>query len=126
MNSVQLIGHVGGTPDIKEVGKDNIKIAEFSIAVRRSKEETDWINCKAWRDNASFIQQYVKKGSQIGISGRLTEETWQDKQTGEKRRKHLVTVTSVTLCGSKDGDSKPSNTTKDIAQGSLGDDECPF
>ncbi|SHF79971.1 single-strand binding protein [Salegentibacter echinorum] len=90
-NKVQLIGHVGQEPEIVnlESGK---KLAKFSIATNESytngggerKENTHWHNIIAWGKTAELVEKYVNKGKQLGIEGRLTNRSWDDKN-GAKR-----------------------------------------
>lgn len=90
-NKVQLIGNVGQEPEIVnlESGK---KLAKFSIATNESytngsgerKENTHWHNIIAWGKTAELVEKYVNKGKQLGIEGRLTNRSWDDKN-GAKR-----------------------------------------
>jgi len=85
-NKVQLIGHVGKDPIIKdfEGGK---KLANLSLAtqdVYLSKkgdqvEQTQWHNIVVWGNLAGICEKYLKKGKEIAIDGRLTYHTWEDK-----------------------------------------------
>ena len=90
-NKVQLIGHVGNTPEILtlESGK---KLAKFSIETnetyRNNKGEkitdTHWHNIIAWGKTAELIENYVPKGKEIGVEGKLTTRSYEDKE-GIKR-----------------------------------------
>ncbi|SOC79659.1 single-strand binding protein [Salinimicrobium sediminis] len=85
-NKVQLIGNVGNAPEILsfESGK---KMARFSIATNEiykdSKGEkvtdTQWHNVVAWGKTAELIENYVSKGKEIGVEGKLTSRTYDDK-----------------------------------------------
>lgn len=101
MNSVSLIGNLGADPEAryKESGK---VIAQIRLAVRRNKDVTDWISVTAFDKVAETVINYCKKGSQIGITGRLQVETWKDRETGANRRAMKVIASQVTLLGSKD------------------------
>lgn len=104
-NKVQLIGHVGNDPEIKtfEGGR---KLANFTIATNDSYknekgekvEETQWHKLVAWGKTAEIIEKYVTKGSQIGIEGKLTHRSYDDKN-GEKRYVTEVVVNDVLLLG---------------------------
>lgn len=90
-NKVQLIGHVGKDPIIKdfEGGK---KLASLTLAtndVYVSKkgdqvEQTQWHTIVAWGKTAEIIEKFVEKGKKIGITGRLTSRSYDDKE-GNKR-----------------------------------------
>lgn len=113
MNTVNLIGRLTADPQMKyfESGK---AIAKFSLAVNRTKEETDFFEMEAWEKTAEVIGQYCKKGSQVGVSGRLLQERWQDKTTGTNRSKVVVRCQRVELLGSKQADQAPSNATTPV------------
>lgn len=90
-NKVQLIGHVGNTPEIMnlESGK---KLAKFTIATNESYKnskgekvtDTQWHNVVAWGKVADLIENYVPKGKEIGIEGKITSRSYEDKE-GVKR-----------------------------------------
>lgn len=76
MNSVCLIGRL--TKDIElnktPTGKT---VTKFNLAVRRTKDVTDFISCEAWGKTAEFLDQYTSKGIQIGINGSIQVDTFQ-------------------------------------------------
>ena len=90
-NSVQLIGHVGQEPEIKnlETGK---KLANISIATNEvyykengdKVEKTEWHRVTAWGKTAEIIEKYVTKGKEIAVEGKLTHRSYDDKD-GVKR-----------------------------------------
>lgn len=90
-NKVQLIGRVGQDPEILnlETGR---KLAKFSIATNENYtntkgekvEHTDWHNVVAWGKTAGIIEQFVNKGKEVAIEGKLTTRSWEDKE-GQKR-----------------------------------------
>ncbi|MGG7035616.1 MAG: single-stranded DNA-binding protein [Flavobacterium sp.] len=104
-NTVQLIGHVGNDPEIKnfEVGK---KLANFTMATNEfykndkgeKVEETQWHRLVAWGKTADIIEKYVMKGKEIAIEGKLTHRSYDDKN-GEKRYITEVLVNEVLLLG---------------------------
>ena len=100
MNSVSLIGRLTADPEIRyfESGKS---VSKFSIAVNRTKDEADFFEVEAWEKTAEVVSQYCKKGSQVGISGLLIQERWQDKTTGTNRSKVVVRCNRLELLGSK-------------------------
>ena len=73
MNTVALIGRLGGNPELKST-PSGVSVMSFSLAVSRPKvkDTTDWINCVAWRHNAEYLAKYAGKGNKVGITGVLT------------------------------------------------------
>ena len=104
-NRVQLIGHVGNDPEIKnlEGGK---KVANLTIATNDSYknekgekvEQTEWHKVVAWGKTAEIIEKYVTKGKEIAIEGKLTHRSYEDK-TGEKRYITEVVANDILLVG---------------------------
>ncbi|UZH54037.1 single-stranded DNA-binding protein [Salinimicrobium tongyeongense] len=104
-NKVQLIGHVGNAPEIlnMESGK---KLAKFSIATNETYKnnkgekvtDTQWHNVVAWGKTAELIENYVPKGKEIGVEGKLTSRSYEDKE-GNKRYITEVVCNEVLLFG---------------------------
>jgi single-strand DNA-binding protein len=90
-NRVQLIGNLGGAPEIKEFDGGN-KLARFSIATSEfftnkkgeKVTETQWHNVVAWGKLAENVQKLLQKGSQVAIDGKLVSRNYTDKE-GTKR-----------------------------------------
>jgi single-strand DNA-binding protein len=90
-NKVQLIGHLGQSPEIKNIA-DGKKVANFSVATNESYKnlqgekvaETQWHNIVAWSKLAEIAEKYLVKGIEVAIEGRLVNRTYTDKQ-GIKR-----------------------------------------
>jgi len=106
-NHVQLIGHVGQTPEIKTL-EDGRKVANFSIATNESYrnakgekiEQTYWHNLVAWGKTAELIENYVEKGKEIAIGGKLTNRSYETKD-GQKRYVTEIVVQEVLLLSAK-------------------------
>ena len=104
-NTVQLIGNVGNDPEIKSFDGGK-KVANLTIATNDSYkndkgekvEQTEWHKVVAWGKTADIIEKYVTKGLQIGIEGKLTHRSYDDKN-GEKRYITEVVVNEVMLLG---------------------------
>jgi len=100
-NKVQLIGHVGQTPEIKKFENGN-KMARFSLATNdvyvngkgEKIEQTYWHNLVAWGKTADIIENYVDKGKQIAIDGKLVNRSYETDK-GEKRFITEVSVNEV-------------------------------
>jgi len=141
-NKVQIAGHLGRDVELKYTPKGTA-VAELSVAVNRKwsdesgekKEETTWVNVTAWGRTAETCGQYLAKGSNVFIEGRLSVQSWDDKETGKKRSKMLVTAERVhflTSADRGDRDERQSSppTEKEAAQVGAGasaeDDNIPF
>jgi single-strand DNA-binding protein len=86
-NRVQLIGNLGADPELSTFGDDKKK-AKISLATnefyRKSDgekvEETTWHNLIAWGKTAQLAEQYLKKGSEVAIEGKLSHRKYEDKE----------------------------------------------
>ena len=104
-NRVQLIGRVGQDPEVKtlEGGK---KLATITIATNDvyykengdKVEQTEWHRVTAWGKTAEIIEKYVTKGREIGIEGKLTHRSYDDKN-GNKRFVTEVIANEILLIG---------------------------
>lgn len=110
LNKVMLIGNLTRDPEIKYTPKGTA-IASFAIAVNHiyktqegeKREEVTFVDLEAFGRTAEVIGEYCKKGRPIFVEGRLKLDTWDDKQTGQKRSKMRVVVDGMQLLGSRDG-----------------------
>lgn len=117
-NLVVLMGHMTRDPEVAYTPKGTA-ICNFGLAINRywkddqgnKKEKVAFIECQAWNNNAEIIGQRVKKGHSLHVSGSIEQDTWDDKQTGQKRSKLFVRVDSVQLLGQKES-SAPSQPSK--------------
>ncbi len=106
-NKVQLIGNLGGAPEVKntESGK---KLARFSIATNEvynnakgeKVKETTWHNLVAWGKVAEIVEKYLNKGSEVAIEGKLINRSYTDKD-GVKKYITEVQVNELLMLGSK-------------------------
>jgi len=106
-NKVQLIGNLGNDPEIITLDSGK-KLAKFSLATndtfKNAKGEretkTEWHNLIAWNKTAEIIEQYVSKGKEIAIEGKLTSRSYDDKE-GIKRYITEIVVNELLLLGNK-------------------------
>ncbi|MDO1513199.1 single-stranded DNA-binding protein [Maribacter confluentis] len=90
-NKVQLIGNLGQDPEIVNM-EGGSKLAKFSIATTENYknaqgekvEDTQWHNIVAWGKTAEIVENYLTKGKQVAIEGKLTHRSYETKE-GEKR-----------------------------------------
>ena len=106
-NSVQLIGRLGKDPEVIET-KSGKKLAKFSLATnenyRNQKgekiEETQWHNIVAWEKKADFASEYLKKGMEIALEGRLIHREYESSE-GDKRYTTEINLNDVVMVGGK-------------------------
>jgi single-strand DNA-binding protein len=106
-NKVILMGNLTRDPEMRYTPKGTA-VAKLGLAVNRvwktetgeTKEDVLFIDIEAFSRQAETIGQYLKKGSPILVEGRLRLDTWDDKQTNQKRSKILVTAENVRFLGS--------------------------
>lgn len=131
VNKVILVGNLGKDPEVKYT-PSGTAVATFSVATSENfkdkegqwQERTEWHNVKAWARTAEVIGQYVKKGNKIYIEGRLTTESWDDKNSGEKKYKTMVVANEIVLLGGRGesggGDSEGGGYSRRAGAGSQG------
>jgi len=106
-NKVILMGNLTRDPELRFTPKGTA-VAKLGLAVNRvwktetgeTKEEVLFIDVEAFSRQAETIGQYLKKGSPILVEGHLRLDTWDDKQTNQKRSKILVMAENVKFLGS--------------------------
>lgn len=107
MNSVNLIGRVGGDVELRYTPSGKA-VAQLTLAVDDGwgeNKKTAWIGVTLWGATAELAKKAVRKGDRLGIAGRLSQEEWDDKETGKKQRKTKVTCDSMHLLEPKRDDS---------------------
>ncbi len=107
VNKVQLIGHLGGNPEIKTLDKGS-KMARMRLATNESYRDakgnridnTQWHNLVAWEGKAEFAEKYLAKGKYLLVEGRLVHREYTDKE-GLKRQSTEVRITDILLLDKK-------------------------
>jgi single-strand DNA-binding protein len=111
INKVILIGNLGKDPEVKYT-PSGLPVAKFTLATNEKykdkdgqfQERTEWHNIVAWQRLAEIVGEYVKKGSKLYIEGRIHTNSWEDKQSGEKKyRTEIVATDLVLLSGRGEG-----------------------
>lgn len=101
MNCITLVGRAGRDAELRYLDGGKV-VANLTLAVNRGRDqEPDWFNLEIWDKQAQVAGDYVKKGSLIGVIGRLQMQKWTDRGTGETKSKPVVVVTRLELLGSK-------------------------
>lgn len=105
INKVQLIGHVGKDPEIRNTA--NSKVASFSLATTeryKDKETTQWHNCVVWAKLADVVEKYVKKGQLLYVDGKIEYRSYDDKD-GNKKYITDIIVMNMQMLGKKENAS---------------------
>ena len=106
-NSVRLLGNLGEDPKVRKL-EGGKTVANFSIATNEiyrdsngnKQQETTWHRLVAWGKQAEIAENYLKKGSEVTIEGKLTNRSWEDKN-GEKQYITEVVVNSLLILDKK-------------------------
>jgi len=115
VNKVILIGNLGADPEIRNLPSGSI-VATFNLATSESYmtkegervEQTEWHRIELWEGLAKIAEQYLSKGRQVYIEGKLKTESWQDND-GNKRFITKIRATNMTLLGGKSSAGMPSD-----------------
>jgi single-strand DNA-binding protein len=125
LNRVLLIGNLTRDPEVRYTPKGTA-VADIAIAVNRvysgedgeKKEEVTFVDVTLWGRQAEVAQEYLKKGRQVFVEGRLQLDTWDDKQTGQKRSRLRVVAENMQMLGSRgesEGGSSPAGSQRRTA-----------
>jgi single-strand DNA-binding protein len=83
LNSVVLAGNLGNDPEI-HFNSEGESLVSFNLAFKGSKQRTGWIKVTCFNKTAGIVEQYIKKGDRIGVSGSLDYHQWENDE-GSKR-----------------------------------------
>lgn len=154
VNKVFLLGNVGKDPEIRSTAGGTM-VASFTLATSDRfqdqqgnwQDRTEWHNLKAFKRTAEIVRDYVKKGTKLWIEGKITTNSWDDKETGQKKYRTEILVNDLSLLsGREDGgggagsggysrqsgssgnfDQRPPANHDDVAQSAeISDDDIPF
>ena len=145
-NKVILLGNLTRDPEVRYTPKGSA-VADLGIAVNRQytlengekREEVTFVDVTFWGRTAEVAGEYLKKGRPVFIEGRLQLDTWDDKQSGQKRSRLKVIGETMQMLGSRGGASdtgeegdrparsgKPAAPPKPAGPSEPDDDEIPF
>jgi single-strand DNA-binding protein len=127
LNKVMLIGRLGQDPEMRYTPSGR-PLTKLQLAVNRSwtsadgekKKETEWFNVVAWGKLAEICNQYLSKGQQVYIEGRLHNRRWQD----EDGANHSVVEVNANEMIMLEG--QPKEEDSDTKAGAPGEDDYPF
>ncbi len=139
INKVILIGRLGSDPEVRYT-PSGVAVANFNIATSEEwkdkdsgekKERTEWHRIVAWRRLGEICGEYLSKGKQVYIEGRLQTRDWEDRD-GNKRYTTEIVASDVQFLGARDSSesARPRSTTSTDYQGvpaqGPADDDIPF
>ena len=115
LNKVMLIGNLTRDPELRYTPKGTA-VADIGMAINRVRtndqgerqEDTTFVDVTLWGRQAELAQQYLSKGRPVYIEGRLQMDTWEDKNSGQKRSKLKVVGENMQFIGSGGGGGRPS------------------
>ena len=152
VNKVFLLGNVGKDPEIRTT-PSGMTVASFSLATaERAKDaqgnwadKTEWHNLVAFQRTAEIVRDYVKKGTQVFIEGKIQTRSWDDKESGQKKYRTEILINELSLLGggagrsegasssaggyssSRSSSSAPASTpSNDYADQGITDEDIPF
>ena len=125
MNNVSLIGRLTKDPELKTT-QSGLPVCRFTVAVDRtySKDQTDFINCIAWRKTAEFISSYFSKGKRIALTGSIQTGSYTDKD-GKTVYTTDINVNNVEFCERRKKSDSDSNNSVEAEEMPF-DDDLPF
>jgi len=139
INKVILIGNLGGDPEVRYT-PSGVAVAQFNIATSEEwkdkdsgekRERTEWHRIVAWRRLGEICGEYLSKGQQVYVEGRIQTNTWEDKE-GNKRYTTEIIANTVQFLGRRESSesAKPRSTSPADYQGmpaqGPADDDIPF
>ena len=125
VNKVMLLGNVGKDPEMRST-QGGMQIATFALATaERTKgqdgqwtDKTEWHNIVCFQRTAEIVRDYVKKGSQLFIEGRISTRSWDDKESGQKKYRTEILCNELTLLGGKGGGNAEGGSSSYSSSGS--------
>lgn len=132
LNKVILAGRLTQDVELK-VTPSGVSVCSFTLAVNRKyqsngQQQTDFINCQAWRNTAEFIARYFKKGSALCISGSIEVRSWTDSNNQKRYATEVVADEAMFVDGKNDsqGAETPSFNNAPNYEEMNADDDVPF
>ena len=143
INKVILVGRLGKDPEIRSTPGGNT-VAKFTIATDErftdksgeKQERTEWHNIAAWGKLAEICGQYLRKGKLVYIEGSIRTDSWDDKETGQKRYRTEIVANTMKMLdrrgddeggGSYGGARRPAPAAASSSAPEMEDeDEVPF
>ena len=137
-NRVILVGNLGNDPELRTTPEGQ-KVCSFSMATAdnwidkngQKQEKTQWHRITVWGRQGENCAQYLSKGRQVYVEGKISYRQWDDKETGQKRYATDIIAATVQFLGSLRGESEPRQAVPGPAAGivedsSFTDNDIPF
>jgi single-strand DNA-binding protein len=134
LNKVMIIGHLGREPEMRYTPSGR-PVTSFSVATTRTwnspdgerREETEWFNVVSWGNLAEICKQYLTKGQQVYIEGRLQTRRWED-QEGKKHFTTEVVANEMIMLGDRPlrSNAAAEGGSYNAPEPSVEEDEFPF
>lgn len=135
LNKVMIIGHLGRDPEMRYTPSGR-PVTSFSVATSRSwntaegerRTETEWFNVVAWGSLAEICNQYLKKGHQVYVEGRLQTRRWEDEEGNKRSATEVVAREMIMLTEKRDKPDAEADAETDASDGfdDGADEEFPF
>ena len=135
VNKVILVGHLGADPEVRYTPSGKA-VANFSLATTErftnkegeKEERTEWHKIVAWARLGEICGEYLTKGSQVYIEGRLQTRNWEDRDGNKRYTTEIVAQAMQMLGGSKKGGEAASVEESHPSEEpvSIPDDDIPF
>jgi single-strand DNA-binding protein len=124
LNKVFLIGNLGRDPEVRTTPSGQ-NVATLRLATSRkwkdrdgnSQEQTEWHSVVCWGRQAEIAGQYLTKGRQIWVEGRLQTQSWEDRTSGEKRYRTEVVCENFQMLGGRGGSGDGPGGGDDVGDG---------
>ena len=109
VNKVILVGRLGKDPEVK-TAPSGTTITKFALATDEKftdrsgerQDRTEWHNIVVFGKLAEICGQYLKKGKQVYIEGSIRTDSWEDKESGQKKYRTEIIANGMQMLGSKD------------------------
>lgn len=131
LNKIMIIGNLGRDPEMRYTPSGR-PVTTFSVGTSRSwnaadgerREETEWFNVVAWGNLAEICKQYLTKGQQVYVEGRLQTRRWED-QEGKKHFSTEIVANEMIILGERKA-APPSEAAAGSSELPPDEDEFPF
>ena len=138
VNRVILVGNLGNDPELRTTPEGQ-KVCSFSMATAdnwtdkngQKQEKTQWHRITVWGRQGENCAQYLSKGRQIYVEGKISYRQWDDKETGQKRYATDIIAATVQFLGSLRSESEqrqtvPGPAAEAVESSSFTDNDIPF
>lgn len=134
VNKVILVGNLGADPEMRYTASGTA-VANFNIATSERyknregnmQERTEWHRVTAWGKLAEICGQYLSKGKQVYIEGRIQNDSYEDKETGQKRYTYKIVARDMKMLGSPGrGPEREPEVPFEPPEGGVPEEDIPF